>query len=366
MTSSNFSLKANETLYKYRLIEKIGNGGFGQVWLAKDVAIDQNVAVKVLDSSMSSVAENLNEAKIGSNLNHKNLVKVQYADVVAYNGQEFVIIAMDFFERGSIVNKLNSDGFLPIIEAIKYLEGVLSGLEYLHERKIIHGDIKPQNILISSMDTGVLTDYGISCQFYTSGPVPLKNAYNLHIAPEAIGTGRISVQTDIYQIGITLFRLLNGVDCFQQIYDDNGQEKYEELVCKGKLAQQIPYQTFIPRSLKSIINKAIDVDPSKRFQTAVEMRRALERLRFHGYWTINSKGDSVGINGDYFFRYEIHSTDGILFDISAYKKNSLTSRETRVQRFCIKHAKKDEANDAIKKFMRYVVTDDAGKRSKHN
>ncbi len=364
MTSSIFLLTANETLYKYRLIEKIGSGGFGQVWLTRDVTLDQNVAVKVLDSSMSSVADNLSEAKIGSHLNHKNLVKVQYADVVSHNNQEFVIIAMDFFERGSIVTKLNSDGFLPIIEVIKYLEGVLSGLEYLHERKIIHGDVKPQNILISSSDTGVLTDYGISCQFFTSGPVPLKNAYNLHIAPETIGTGRISVQTDIYQVGMTAFRLLNGIDCFQQIYDDNGQEKYEELISKGKLVQQIPYRPFIPRSLRMIINKAIDVNPSNRYQKAVEMRRALERLHFHGYWTVDLDGDLFGINGNYIFRYEIHSTDGIWFDICAYKKNIQTSRETRIQRFCLKHVKEDEANTMIKKFMHHVVIDDSRKRSR--
>jgi serine/threonine protein kinase len=364
MTTSNFSLTANETLYKYRLIKKIGNGKFGQVWLARDVTLDQDVAVKVLDSSMSSVADDLGEAKIGSNLNHKNLVKVQYADVISHKGQECVVIAMDYFEKGSIVNKLNSERFLPLVEVIKYMEGILSGLEYLHGRRIIHGDVKPQNILISNLDVGVLTDYGISCQFITSGPVPAKNAYNLHIAPETIGTGRISVQTDIYQVGMTAFRLLNGFDCFQQVYDDNGQVKYEELVCKGKIAQQIPYLTFIPRNLRTIINKALDVDPSKRFQTAVEMRRALERLHFHGYWTINSNGDLIGINGNHIFRYEIHSIDGISFDVNAYKKNIQTSRETRVQRFCLKQAHKDDANNVIKKFMNHVVTEDSGKRSR--
>jgi eukaryotic-like serine/threonine-protein kinase len=272
---------------------------------------------------------------------------------------------MDYFEKGSIVNNLNSDRFLPLIEVIRFMEGILSGLDYLHRRKIIHGDVKPQNILISSSDNGVLTDYGISCHFFTSGPVFAKNAYNLHIAPETIGTGQISVQTDIYQTGMTAFRLLNGIDCFQQIYDNIGQEKYEELVCKGKLPQRIPYLTFIPRSLKTIINKAIEVDHSKRFQTAVEMRRALERLHFHGYWTVNLDGDLIGINGDYIFRYEIHSIDGIFFDITTYKKNIQTSREIRVQRFCLKHADKNDANNVIKNFMQYVVTNDAGKRLKH-
>lgn len=355
---SNINLKPDETIYKYKLIKQIGGGVFGQVWLARDVTMDQNVAVKVLDPSTSTVAEQLKEAHIGSHLKHKNLVKVQYADVISHNYREIVVIAMDYFKNGSIVNKLNSERFLPLPDALKYLKGILAGLEYLHENNIFHGDIKPQNILLGPSNEGVLTDYGISCKSQNLSPVRLRSAYNLHIAPESIKTDQISVQTDIYQTGLTAFRLLNGIDCFQQIYDSLGKEKYYELVKQGKLEHHITYLPFIPRALKGIINKAIAVDPSNRYQNAIEMRRALERLHFPGYWTYNTDGEYEGINGNYVFRYEIFSKDGVLYDIRAYKKNINSERETRIHQYFSKQQDQKKSNAIIQKFMHYVVMTD--------
>ena len=160
---TRFVLQPDELIYKYRLIRKIDSGNFAQVWLVKDYSIDRNVAVKVLDASKTSIDERLKESQIGNQLEHSNLVKMLYADVASRNGEKIVVIVMDYFENGSIIRKFNNRGFIPIPEAIKYLIDVLRGLEYLHEKNFLHGDIKPKNILISSTGEGILTDYGISC-----------------------------------------------------------------------------------------------------------------------------------------------------------------------------------------------------------
>jgi len=349
-------LQPDEIIYKYRLIREIDSGNFGQVWLANDVSIDRNVAVKVLDSSMTSIAERLKEAQIGNQLEHSNLVKVLYADVISHKDDKIVIIAMDYFKNGSIIRKLNSRGFIPIQEAVRYLIGVLSGLEYLHEKDFLHGDIKPKNILVGSTGEGILTDYGISCSAPDLIPVSSKNAYTPHIAPETILHNQISVQTDIYQMGMTAFRLLNGIASIKHIFESVGKDQYFELVLRGNLVKPENYLPFIPRNLKAIINKAIHVNPSKRYQTALEMRRAFEHLKYYGYWTSDSNGNFEGINGKYIFRTQIIRKKHGKSDFLVSKKNLLKGTEMTAQKFCHKNLNENQLEKISKEFMRRVVT----------
>lgn len=349
-------LQPDEIIYKYILIRQIDSGNFGQVWLAKDNSIERNVAVKVLDASMTSIVDRLKEAQIGNQLEHSNLMKVLYADVVSHNGDKFVIIVMDYFENGSINRKFNSRGFIPIPEAIKYLIDVLRGLEYLHEKNFLHGDIKPKNILVGSTGEGILTDYGISCAAPDLTPVPFTTAYTLHIAPETILQGQICVQTDIYQMGMTAFRLLNGNASIKQIFEKVGKDQYYELVLSGNLIKPENYLPFIPRNLKAIINKAINVDPSKRYQSALEMRRAFEHLKCHGYWTCDSNGNLQGRNGKYIYRIQINQTKEGTFDFLVFKKNSSNGRETTAQKFCHKNLLRNQLEKISKEFMQRVVT----------
>lgn len=138
----NITLNPGDSLYKYQLIRKIGGGNFGEVWLAHDVTISKEVAVKILDESMAPVAENLKEAQVGHLLEHQNVVHVHYADVVEISGVNVVIIAMDFHPHGSTVGMLNPSNFLSIIQSIKIVVDILRGLEYLHEQGLYHNDIK--------------------------------------------------------------------------------------------------------------------------------------------------------------------------------------------------------------------------------
>lgn len=349
-------LQPDEIIYKYRLIRKIDSGSFGQVWLAKDHSIDRNVAVKVLDSSMISIIDRLKEAQIGNQLEHSNLVKVLYADVASHKGDNIVVIVMDYFENGSIIRKFNNRGFIPIPEAIKYLIEILRGLEYLHEKNFLHGDIKPKNILIGSNGEGILTDYGISCSSPDLIPVPSKIAYTLHIAPETLLHNQISVQTDIYQMGMTAFRLLNGNGSMKQIFEKLGKDQYYELVISGNLIKPENYLPFIPRNLKAIINKAIHVNPSKRYQSALQMRRAFEHLKCHGYWTCDSNGNFEGINGKYIYITQIIQKKEGKFDFLVFKKNSSNGRETTAQKFCQKNLFENQLEKISKEFMQRVVT----------
>ncbi len=348
-------LITGDRLYKYELQAKLGGGSFGDVWLAHDYSISRDVAIKVLASNVT-IDERLQEARIGHHLDHQNLVKMHYADVIQHNGLDIVIMAMDYHVNGSIMNRVNDCNFMPIPNAIRFMVDILRGLEYLHELNLYHNDIKPQNILIGTNNQGVLTYYGISCHSPVGCSAQHRGFYKLHVAPEVLQNGYVSVQTDIYQVGITFFRLLNGLGMVRDKFNSLGESDYYRVVQQGKIVHSADYLPFIPQNLKSVVNKAIHIDPKRRYQSALEMRRALERLAYPGYWTCSSSGEFVGYNATYEFRFEHQPKGAKLFDVTAFKKHKATGRETRVSEYSAKSVHRNQCNAMNRNFMKWVVT----------
>jgi serine/threonine protein kinase len=352
---SHVPLESGDKLYKYQLQRRLGGGAFGDVWLARDHSISRDVAVKILAESVT-IDERLQEARIGNHLDHENLVKMHCADIVQHEGSNLVIIAMDFHPEGSITCRLNTGNFLPMPVALRFMIDILRGLEYLNELHIYHGDIKPENILIGSIGQGVLTDYGISCQSESGQPVPPRNVYMPHVAPEVVRCNQIDARTDIYQVGMTAFRLLNGIETISEKFKRLGRSDYLTLVEHGNVIQSSDYLPFMPRNLKTIIKKAVRVEPEDRYQSALEMRRAFEHISYPGYWTCDSSGGFVGYNGNYEYRFEEQPKRGNLFDFTAFKKNRLNAREIRISAHSSRNIKHIELDVAKRKFMQWVVT----------
>jgi serine/threonine protein kinase len=351
-----FTIQPRTKLYKYELTARIGGGGFGDVWLANDIAVNKQVALKILEAATVTVDERLSEARIGNQLTHQNLVKVHYADIVSHNGINLVLIVMDYLPEGSVLGKLNPGNFLSIPEAKSCIIDILRGLEYLHELGLYHSDIKPNNILCGANGEYLLTDYGISCHSPTLGPVAPRNAYRLHIAPEVLGSMQIDGHTDIYQVGLTAFRLLNGISCLLDKYNRLGDPAYIDLVQRGRLIEASDYQPFIPRSLRTIINKAISVDPADRYRSTLEMRRALEGLAFPGHWTCSATGQLIGHSTGHQFHFEEEPLPGGTFNFTALKTNGSTGRITRVGAYCRRRVTRATADELKRRFMQFVVT----------
>jgi serine/threonine protein kinase len=348
-------IKSGQIIYKYELKQTIGSGGFGDVWLAVDHTISRKIAVKILAEGVA-IDERLQEARIGNHLNHANLVKMHYADVVQHNGTDLVIIAMDYHENGSILSRVNTGNFLPIPDVIRFMCDILRGLEYLHELNLYHNDIKPKNILVGASNQGVLTDYGITCHSPNGMPVQPRSAYKLHIAPEILNSNQINIQTDIYQVGLTAFRLLNGIGYIRDKFNTFGERTYNKLVKDGKLVLASDYQPFIPRNLKSVINKAIHIDPANRYKSALEMRRALERLSYPGCWTTDSCGSFIGHSRRYTYRFEEQALTAHTFEFIAFKKFEDSGRETKISVYSNKNVTRKQKEILKRKFMQWVVT----------
>lgn len=348
------NLNPDDQLYKYKLINRIGSGGFGDVWLAFDATISKLMAVKILKPDVT-IDERLKEAQIGNMLDHNNLVKMHYADVVQHNGESLVIIAMTYHENGSILKYVNPSNFIDLRLTMKLLVDVLRGLEYLHELHIFHSDIKPQNILVGNAEQGVITDYGISCMSPSDTPVNPRNAYKLHISPEVLGCNLIDNRTDIYQLGITAFRLFSGIGIIREKFNRLGEDEFNKKVVAGKLITKNDFPLFVPNEIRRIILKAIDIDPAKRFQSALEMRRAIEKISFPGYWSSNSSGELVGFFNGYEFSYSISHKSADKFDIVTTKEKTESSIQKTVGKYSKKNLSKTECEKLVKTLFEDVV-----------
>lgn len=352
---SKILFNPGETLYKYELKNYIGGGEFGQVWLAHDLTISRDVAIKILDNTLAPVADHLKEAQFGNKLAHQNVVKVHYADVVSISGDiNTVIIAMDFHSNGSTLNHLNSANFMPLGKSIHLAVDILRGLEYLHEQNLFHNDIKPSNILLGTKNEGILTDYGISCISQKLKPAEAPNSYMLHRAPETVESNQISVLTDIYQVGMTLFRLINGVGFIKDQANRLGVREFEHLKIQGKVPNPKDYQPFVTRRIKTIINKSVKAIPGERYQSALEMRRALEALSLVGYWTTDASGNYIGHQDNKTFTFESREKrKGISF--SAFKENLNSGKKIRIASYSANSLSKNELKAQKQKFMQAVV-----------
>jgi serine/threonine protein kinase len=344
-----------DNIYKYALEDKIGGGNFGEVWTATDLALKTRIAIKLLDKTQYTIDERLLEAQIGNRLQHPNVVNIKGADVIDVAGSPVVAISMPYYSNGSVLSKINSLNFLNLKEAIKCLIDVLRGLEYLHENGYYHCDIKPNNILVGDHSEYILTDYGITCYSPNFQAVTPKQSYLPHISPETISKNIYDARTDIYQLGLTAFRLINGISEIRDEFDKN-RTTFSNKVLNGKLIIPNKYKPYVPQIIRRIINKATAVDPDERFQTPLEMRRALERIQIIGDCTGDSSGNLILIKGNYTYRYEIGVVQKNHYTLATYKCNIKSGRETRYSKYCISNLSQKELQKSVQSFCLDIIS----------
>lgn len=356
--------KELQSLSKYLLIRKLGDGNFGEVWYATNQFTHENIALKLIKVPLNrrkKIQECLNEARIGNSCSHQNLVSVKNADIVNTGNLIFFIIEMSFFENGSITSQVNNDNdFLPITDSIKYIINVLESLEYLHEKKLIHGDIKPSNILLNSNGEAVLTDYGLTQYCIESSFIQAQGIYKPHIAPESALEGKISFQSDLYQVGITLYRLINGLSLLKNRFLSFASEKFKTAVENGNVVSNNDYQLFVPKCLKKIINKSTSKCLKTRYQNPLEMRRDLEKIHYSANWYLEN---GLWRGYDKKFSYGFDETikpNSDFIEFTPWKQCLKTDRKTNINQF---KGKFDPQKLLSKKkeFMQNIVKNYKGK-----
>ena len=280
----------------YNIIEKIGQGGMGEVYKAVHTKLDQTVAVKVLSSEYSlnpSMRKRfINEAKIQAKFSHPNMVNI--FNLIEQDNNVFIV--MEYINGGTLEGHLEQNGVLSQDESIKISLQVLSALQFMHSKGVVHRDIKPSNIMFTGTGVVKVTDFGIAKVMnettkHTKTGMLGSVAY---ISPEQILGEKTSITTDIYSFGITLYKMVTGRAPFR------GSSEY--VVMQGHLKEKptspIKFNNNISKSLNKIILKSISKDPEKRYSSVFELIQSLK--------SVNNK-DSIFKNVSFYINDKIEN-----------------------------------------------------------
>lgn len=259
--------KAHDHIGPYQLTRKLGEGGFGEVWLALEISGSgtREVAVKMPLNSEIDLDALLQEATVWARATgHPNVLGFLAARV--FDGR--VVLVSEYAPDSSLKDWLKRyGGRAPSVEAaVEMTQGILSGLEHLHARSIIHRDIKPDNVLLLGA-TPRLADFGISRVLKSTHKSVVTAGTPAYMAPEAFDRTR-NQQTDLWSVGVILYQMLSGRLPFD---GDDITELYGAI----RNEEPPPLPTAIPEWLQQIVAKALTKDPRQRYQTAAEMRAAL-------------------------------------------------------------------------------------------
>lgn len=269
----------------YKFISVLGEGGMGIIYRAYDTKLDRYVAVKILKPKVLGQEKFIErfrvEAKNQAKLSHQNIVPV-YGFI---EEGEVLGIVMEIVEGETLEQLLERKGKIDLSESIRIIKQVLTGIGFAHSRGFIHRDIKPSNIIISRDGIAKIMDFGISKSVVTQGITSTgTNVGTLYyMSPEQIKGEDLTIQSDIYSVGITLFELLTGTVPFQ--YDNEYQ------VIEGHLKEEPPSLLTIcpelPLNIQKIIGRAINKKPKSRYSTDEEFLIDLDKLEA-GINTFNS------------------------------------------------------------------------------
>jgi len=275
---------------KYRIEEKIGEGGMGQIYLARHVTLKKRYAVKMLNSEFSKNQEAVErfrrEATTAGELEHPNIINVTDID---YTEDNRAYIVMEFLEGRELRDDLNATPVLPADRLVHIFSQVFRALEAAHAKGIVHRDLKPENIFLVDLpdqpDTVKLLDFGIS-KIKTAGATNLTQTGMVigtphYMAPEqARGDRDIDHRADIYALGAILYEACCGT------VPATG-DTATAILMKILLEEPIPPRQLNPNlspEVEAVIARAMAKDPNMRFQSCIDMAEALKAAT--GYSTV--------------------------------------------------------------------------------
>lgn len=236
--------------------------------LGSDFIVKKIEKISIYEAYAKTSNINLfDESRILFQVKHPNIMEIQYA---SYD-EDCIYMVMPICKNGSL-NSLINKRFLTTREIIKYSLEFLLGLHYIHSKKLIHFDIKPTNILINDNNKAVITDFGLSKYINLYGLAQPNKLYNDHIPPEAYISPILTNKCDIYQAGVTMYRLCNGNAIFKQQFAKFISPKDKGMaICSGQFPDRNFYLPHIPTKLRKIINKCMDIDPDSRYDTVLDI-----------------------------------------------------------------------------------------------
>lgn len=301
---------------RYEIIDKVGSGGMADVYKARDHRLNRFVAIKVLKPEYSNDKSFVNkfrgEAQSAAGLSHPNIVNVY--DVGDDGGLYYIV--MELVEGITLKRFIERKGKLEVKEAVGIAIQIAQGLEAAHDNRIIHRDIKPQNIIISRDGKVKVTDFGIA-KATNSNTITSNAMGSVHyLSPEQARGGYSDEKSDIYSLGVTIYEMLSGKVPFA---GDN-TVSVALLHIQGEAMPLRELDPNIPPSIDKIVQKCMQKRPEKRYHSASELIADLKRA------LSNPDGDFVKIPA---FVATDSPTINISDDLGKIKKNTINVDDTR-------------------------------------
>ncbi len=279
-----------QAISHYRILEKLGEGGMGEVYKAEDTKLKRQVALKFLPRQMTADPEArerfAREAQAAAALNHPNIVTVH--EIGKHEGQVF--IAMEYVE-GQTLKELISGSVgaihesplpitphpLPITQVIEIATQIASGLAAAHEKGIVHRDIKPQNILVDKDNHVKILDFGLAKLKGVSSLTKESSTLGTvhYMSPEQTTGKEVDHRTDIWSLGVVLYEMLTGAPPFKGDYE----QAVIYSILNEEPARVTAIQKNIPPEFDRILDKALAKEPEERYQHVDDLRVDLRHLK---------------------------------------------------------------------------------------
>jgi eukaryotic-like serine/threonine-protein kinase len=278
------TLTTGSKLAHYEITEKIGEGGMGVVYKAKDSHLDRFVAIKVLPPERVADPERkrrfVQEAKAASVLNHPNIITVH--DIDERDGVDFIVME---YVRGKTLDEMIPSKGLKLGDALKYGVQIADALAKAHSAGIIHRDVKPYNVMVGEDGRVKLLDFGLA-KLTEAAPLGEDEATRTlpttdkgtivgtvaYMSPEQAEGKRLDARSDIFSFGSVLYEMVTGRRAFQK---ESKTSTLAAIIHK----EPEPLEAVIPHDLERIIKRCLHKDPARRFQHLDDAKVALEELK---------------------------------------------------------------------------------------
>jgi serine/threonine-protein kinase len=251
-----------QTLGKYRILEPLGSGGFGTVYLAEDTWIDKRVALKVPHRQTLDFGELLREPRLLASLNHPNVVTV----VTAEKQEGVFFIVMEYVPGETLETIILRRGALDLSEALDYTCQIANAVDHAHKQNVIHRDLRPANVFVTERGLLKVGDFGTSRFLEIAAHGTTVIGSPPYMAPEQF-EGRAVFASDLYSLGVTMYQMLTGMLPYDiPTPGDLDKLRTGELVSSARLKNP-----NIPPAIDEIVMRALRADVTERYQQAEEI-----------------------------------------------------------------------------------------------
>ncbi len=277
-TTPEFIALQSAVAGRYSLEREIGRGGMGVVFLARDVALDRRVAIKLLPPSLATDASVrsrfLREARTAAGLSHPNVVQVH---AVEEHG-DLVFFVMAFVDGETLGARVRRDGPMRPWDVLRVSQEVSWALAHAHSRGVIHRDVKPENVMIDrESDRAMVTDFGIAREIDASDTPPFGQVRGTpqYMSPEQAAGGPVDPRSDLYSLGVSVFFMATG----QLPFESTSVAGYLVKLANEPAPKLGPLAPPLPTRFANIIDRCLSKDPTARPESAEALAGEIEICR---------------------------------------------------------------------------------------